>query len=122
MRAVGSKNTTPELAVRSLLHAMGYRYRLHRRDLPGNPDIVLTKYRAVIFVHGCFWHGHSCKRGARQPKTNAEYWREKIKRNEERDTANQNILRCNGWRVLVLWECELKESMTLGTRLASFLG
>ena len=107
MRAVRSKDTTPELAVRSLLHSLGYRYRLHRRDLPGCPDIVLPKYRTVIFVHGCFWHGHSCKRGARRPHTNAEYWHHKIKRNGERDKANQKMLRCVGWNVLVVWECEI---------------
>lgn len=108
MRAVKSKNTKPEMIVRKALHALGYRYRLNVKTLPGSPDLVFPKYRAVIFVHGCFWHGHACKRGARLPKTNQDYWRKKIARNMARDAKNSEALRALGWRVITLWECELK--------------
>lgn len=108
MRAVKSGDTKPELALRKALHALGYRYRLHVKDLPGKPDLVLPKYRTVIFVHGCFWHGHSCKRGARVPKSNIDYWVEKIARNKARDRKNAAALRKLGWRVITLWECQLK--------------
>ena len=107
MRAVKSKNTKPEMIVRKTLHALGYRYRLNVKTLPGSPDLVFPKYRAVIFVHGCFWHGHACKRGARLPKTNQDYWRKKIARNVARDAKNSEALRALGWRVITLWECEL---------------
>jgi len=108
MRAVKSSDTKPELALRKALHALGYRYRLHVKNLPGKPDLVFPKYRAVIFVHGCFWHGHSCKRGARVPKSNVDYWVEKIARNKTRDRKNAAALRKLGWRVITLWECKLK--------------
>lgn len=122
MRAVKGKNTRPELAVRSLLHALGYRFRLHRRDLPGSPDIILPSRKAVIFVHGCFWHGHTCKRGSRTPKANAEYWISKIGRNMARDARTRAELEALGWRVLVVWECEVKDRDTLSDKLRVFLG
>ena len=108
MRAVKSKNTSPELQLRRALHARGHRFRLHRKDLPGKPDLVFASRRAVIFVHGCFWHGHDCKRGARTPKSNRAYWLAKIARNKARDKANRSALEALGWRVLTVWECELK--------------
>ena len=108
MRAVKSKDTAPEIQVRRFVHGLGYRYRLHRRDLPGKPDIVLSKLQKVIFVHGCFWHGHSCSRGARLPKTNVEYWKCKIDRNRKRDEQHLNDLASLGWRTLIVWECDLQ--------------
>jgi DNA mismatch endonuclease (patch repair protein) len=108
MRRVRSRDTTPELKVRKALTAMGLRYRLHRKDLPGSPDIVMPGRRLAIFVHGCFWHGHDCARGARIPKANQDYWLAKIGRNRDRDTRNAEALAALGWRVLVLWECEMK--------------
>ncbi len=122
MRAVKGADTKPELAVRRMVHAMGYRFRLHREDLPGKPDIVFPRLRKVVFVHGCFWHGHGCVRGDRPPKANAEYWRNKIARNSARDKANLAALEANGWAVAVIWECELKEPNRVRRRLARFLG
>ena len=121
MRAVKSRDTAPELAVRRLAHALGYRYRLHRRDLPGTPDLVFPSRRKVVFVHGCFWHGHDCPRGDRMPKTNADYWTAKIARNRERYERQQAELRLDGWRVLTVWECETRERDELAARLRSFL-
>ena len=109
MRAVKSSDTKPEIALRKALFALGYRYRLNVKALPGKPDIVLPKYKTVIFVHGCFWHGHDCKRGSRIPKTNRAYWTEKIARNKIRDAKNIDALSKLGWRVLVIWECEVKD-------------
>jgi DNA mismatch endonuclease, patch repair protein len=109
MRAIKSVNTRPELKVRSFLHRAGYRFRLNARNLPGKPDLVLPSRRAVVFVHGCFWHGHSCKRGDRQPKTNATYWVAKISRNRDRDAQATEALREAGWHVYTLWECELND-------------
>jgi DNA mismatch endonuclease (patch repair protein) len=109
MRAVKSKDTKPEWTVRRLLHAVGYRYRLHGKALPGKPDLVFAGRRKVIFVHGCFWHGHDCARGARQPKTNAGYWSAKIARNRDRDRAHLAALRAQGWQVRFVWECEIKK-------------
>ena len=120
MRAVGRKNTAPELLVRSILHRLGYRFRLHRKDLPGNPDVVFPARKAVLFVHGCFWHGHTCRRGG-IPSTNVNFWANKIQGNRERDRRVQKTLRRNGWRVLTVWECELKNSRKLETRLIRFL-
>lgn len=122
MRAVKGKNTRPEQAVRSLLHRLGYRFRLHRRDLPGTPDIVLPGRKAVVLVHGCFWHGHDCKRGSRTPKANAEYWIKKISRNKDRDQQTRSALAALGWRVLVVWECEIKDREALAERLRGLLG
>jgi len=113
MAKVHSAGTTPELRVRRLLHGMGYRYRLQRKDLPGKPDIVLPKYKTVIFVHGCFWHGcPTCKHARIRPKANAEYWEQKLNRNMERDKSNTAALKQMGWRVMVIWECETKAART----------
>ncbi len=122
MRAVPGKNSSAELKVRKALTRLGARYRLHRRDLPGSPDIVLPGRRLAIFVHGCFWHGHACRRGARPPKSNAAYWTAKISRNMARDGAAQAALAAAGWRVEVVWECELRDAEALGERLAGVLG
>ncbi len=108
MRAVRSANTGPELALRRALHRRGFRYRICVAELPGKPDIVFPGRRAIVFVHGCFWHGHGCSRGARTPRTNVAYWTEKIRRNAARDNANQATLEALGWRVRVSWECDLK--------------
>lgn len=121
MRSVKSRNTKPELIVRRLLHRLGYRYRLHRADLPGNPDIVFASRKKVIFVHGCFWHGHSCKRGNRVPKSNTDYWQAKIKRNIERFSQQLTELAEAGWTELTLWECELKDEHSLEQKLKNFL-
>ena len=110
MSRIGSKNTNPEKVVRALLHSQGYRFRLHRKDLPGKPDIVLKKYNTVILVNGCFWHQHkSCKR-ANIPKSNKEYWIPKIERNKKRDKRNIKEIKNLGWRVMVVWECEVKKN------------
>ncbi|MEW2918271.1 very short patch repair endonuclease [Ruegeria sp. ANG10] len=109
MRSVKNKDTAPEMIVRRFVYSLGYRYRLHRSDLPGKPDLVFGPRRKLIFVNGCFWHGHTCKRGNRQPKNNAHYWREKIQKNRERDASNIEKLRALGWEVLVVWECETKQ-------------
>lgn len=120
MAQVKSRDTKPEKIVRSLLHRLGYRFRLHRKDLPGRPDIVLPKYRTVVFVHGCFWHGHvGCKR-ARVPVANNDYWRQKLERNTKRDAQNKVLLESLGWRVFVVWECELKAPDLLQARLIDF--
>jgi DNA mismatch endonuclease (patch repair protein) len=121
MQAVKSKNTVPELRVRSLTHRMGYRFRLHRKDLPGKPDLVFPSRRKAIFVHGCFWHGHDCARGARVPKNNRDYWRAKIARNRERDRNACAVLATSGWAVLILWECDLKNEKGLRARVRKFL-
>lgn len=120
MSRIGSKHTAPELAVRRLLHRLGYRFRLHRRDLPGTPDIVLPKHKAVILVHGCFWHGHGCKIG-RPPKTRPEFWIPKLERNRERDESQQRTLQALGWRPIVIWQCETRDLATLAQRLVEEL-
>lgn len=122
MRQVKGRDTGPEMAVRRLVHGMGYRYRLHSKDLPGKPDLVFPGRRKIIFVHGCFWHGHNCKRGAREPKTNKDYWRDKIARNKARDTLHMKELKENGWDVLTVWECEINETGILAERVSAFLG
>ncbi len=121
MRAVVGRGTGPELAVRKLIWSLGGRYRLNRADLPGKPDLVLAGRRLAIFVHGCFWHGHDCKRGARVPKANRDYWLAKIGRNRERDTRVRAELQSLGWRAEVVWECELKHSDALRTRCVAWL-
>lgn len=108
MRSVKSKHTTPELIVRRFLHAHGFRFRLHSTDLPGKPDIVMRARKLVVRVMGCYWHGHSCKRGNRLPKTNMEYWVTKISRNVERDKRSKAALKKMGWHVIDIWECELQ--------------
>lgn len=122
MRAVHSCDTTPELAVRKLLRYLGFTsYRLHRKDLPGKPDVVFVGQRKAIFVHGCFWHGHNCPRGARVPSTNTTYWLSKIARNQHRDVDNQAKLIQLGWSVLIIWECELKNPSMLSANILQFL-
>jgi len=123
MRAVKSRDTAPERVVRAAVCALGYarRYRLNDAHLPGKPDLVFTALGKVIFVHGCFWHGHDCKRGARQPKDNAAYWRTKIERNRARDSASLKALRGGGWSALVVWECETRDDAALSRKLSSFL-
>jgi DNA mismatch endonuclease (patch repair protein) len=107
MSRIRGKDTKPELHLRSLLHARGLRYRLHASTLPGRPDLVFPRYRAAVFVHGCFWHGHFACRLANQPKSNSAFWKDKFKKNQSRDTRNIAELEQAGWRVLVVWECEL---------------
>jgi DNA mismatch endonuclease, patch repair protein len=121
MRAVKSRDTTPELIVRALLRRFAPFYRLHRKDVAGNPDIAYPGRKRAIFVHGCFWHGHDCARGARMPKANADYWRAKIERNRARDAANAEKLRVTGWSALTIWECELKDLEALERKLRAFL-
>ena len=121
MRLVRSKDTLPEKALRSLLHRRGFRFRLHDRNLPGKPDLVLPKHRAVIFVHGCFWHRHpGCPR-TRTPATRQDYWVPKFERTVQRDQQNQRKLRLLGWNVLTVWECELKEAAALVDKLAGLI-
>ena len=108
MSRIRSENTKPEKLVRSLLYKAGYRFRIHRKDLPGKPDIVLSKYKTVIFVHGCFWHYHSDCREGRIPSTNSNFWKNKLSKTVERDKKHQNELRELGWKVIVIWECEVE--------------
>lgn len=117
MSRIRGRDTKPEIAVRSLLHRMGYRFRLHRADLPGRPDIVLPKYRAVIFVHGCFWHRHTGCRFAYTPKSRRKFWQQKFQGNRRRDRRSTTALARLGWRVLVIWECETRGAKTLAVRM-----
>lgn len=117
MSRIKNRNTRPELAVRSLLHRMGYRFRLHRADLPGKPDIVLSRYKTVIFVHGCFWHRHKGCRFAYTPKSRTEFWLKKLESNVIRDIQVKCDLEILGWRVITVWECELREPVQLAYRL-----
>lgn len=111
MRKIGGKNTKPELILRSRLFKLGYRFRIHQKDLPGKPDIVLPKYKTAIFVHGCFWHYHKdCKEG-RVPLTNSKFWKEKLQRNISKDEANIKALRKDKWKVFVVWECEIEKQI-----------
>ena len=121
MRAVKSRDTGPELAVRRLLTRLAPGYRLCRADLPGRPDIAYGRRKLAIFVHGCFWHGHDCARGARMPKTNRPYWEDKIARNRERDEATATALAAMGWRAVSVYECELKDEAGLRGRLVQAL-
>lgn len=120
MSRVRSKHTKTEMVVRRLLYGRGYRYRLHRKDLPGKPDLVFGPKKKVVFVHGCYWHGHGCKIG-RLPKSNVEFWAEKIRKNRERDTMARAALENNGWQVLTVWQCETKDVVALEDRLIRFL-
>ncbi|MBX3526850.1 MAG: DNA mismatch endonuclease Vsr [Rhodoblastus sp.] len=122
MRAVPGRDTSAELKVRRLLRPIAPGYRLHRKDIPGNPDIAFLGAKKAIFVHGCFWHGHDCRRGARMPKTNTDYWRAKIGRNRARDARHLEDLAALGWRALVVWECELADETALVARLRVFCG
>lgn len=121
MRSVHSQDTKPEMVVRRTVYRLGFRYRLNRKDLPGKPDLVFAGRRKVIFVHGCFWHGHDCRAGTKRPKTNVEYWTAKLHRNRERDISHYQQLVELGWQYLVLWECELKDEQALETKLLAFL-
>ena len=120
MQAVKTKDTGPEMIVRRMLHGHGYRYRLHRKDLPGRPDIVFASKRKAIFVHGCFWHGHGCTKG-KLPKSKLDYWRTKIERNKARDDRNVSKLESAGWQVLTIWQCELADAQALWPRLQEFV-
>lgn len=121
MARVRRKDTAPELAVRQMLHALGYRFRLHRRDLPGTPDIVFPSRRLAIFVHGCFWHGHGCAKG-RPPKSSTSYWSEKLAANKARDVRKREELEQAGWLVETIWQCELKDMSALAARLTATIG
>lgn len=122
MRAVRDADTSPEMAVRRLLHAAGYRYWLHAKELPGKPDIVFTKKRKVIFVHGCFWHQHPGCPAADRPRSNTDYWNAKLDRNVVRDERSRSALSHAGWSVHVVWECELNDLTGVRARLLAFLG
>jgi DNA mismatch endonuclease (patch repair protein) len=121
MARVKSKDTRPELLLRRLLTGLGARYRLHRKDLPGSPDVAMPGRRLAIFVHGCFWHGHDCARGARVPKANRDYWLAKVARNVARDARNRADLADAGWRVETVWECQMKDRAALRERLGALL-
>ncbi|MAE59743.1 MAG: very short patch repair endonuclease [Planctomycetaceae bacterium] len=122
MGRIHSRNTKPELTLRKMLYRMGYRYRLHRADLPGSPDIVFPGRRKVIFVHGCYWHRHRCRRGRSMPTTRIAFWDEKFTRNRERDRTARRRLRRSGWAVLVVWECQLRDLDRVARRCVEFLG
>lgn len=124
MALVKGRDTKPEMIVRRMLHAMGYRYRLHAKDLPGKPDIILRPRRKAIFVHGCFWHRHpdpNCKR-SRLPKSRLDFWEPKLEANAARDRLAVERLEAMGWKVLIIWECELREREQLGNKLKGFIG
>jgi DNA mismatch endonuclease (patch repair protein) len=121
MAKVKGRGTKPELQVRKALTALGVRYRLNRKDLPGSPDVVMAGRRLAIFVHGCFWHGHDCARGGRVPKANRDYWLAKVARNKARDAAAEAALAQQGWRVETIWECDLKDAAALRVRLEVLL-
>jgi DNA mismatch endonuclease (patch repair protein) len=124
MRKITSKDTVPEIKIRSALHRLGYRFTLHVKTLPGTPDIVLPKYKTVIQIRGCFWHGHDCQRG-RIPSSNVQYWEQKLKRNKERDDLNDSELLIMGWRIIINWGCCCKKAATLNEeieRVNSLLG
>jgi len=122
MSRVRGKNTVPEMIVRRLVFSMGYRYRLHDAALPGKPDLVFPSRRKVIFVHGCFWHGHTCRAGQNRPASNLAYWSTKLDKNQARDQDNQKRLKATGWDSLVVWECELRDAERMVKRLSAFLG
>ena len=121
MASIKNKNTKPELLVRKAVHRMGFRFRLHRIDLPGKPDIVLPCHRKIIFVHGCFWHMHTCKYGKVKPKTNSQFWEEKRTNNANRDKRNCAQLQQDGWNVMVFWECWTKDTVKMERELLDFL-
>jgi DNA mismatch endonuclease (patch repair protein) len=121
MSRIRSKNTNPEMFVRRLIHSMGYRYRLHRKSLPGKPDLVFPSRKKVVFVHGCFWHRHKCAVGRRLPKSRVDYWSAKLEGNRRRHVKNVCSLRALGWKVLTLWECQIKQPERLEERIRAFL-
>ncbi len=120
MSQIRGKDTRPELIVRSLVHRMGYRFRLHVKDLPGKPDLVLPRHNKLIFVHGCYWHMHRCRYGRVVPKTNTEFWQNKRQSNVDRDRRNLRKLRREGWTILVVWECWTRDVVKLQTKLDAF--
>ncbi len=121
MAAIKGKNTKPEMVVRRLVHSLGYRYRLHRKDLPGKPDLVFPSRRKIIEVYGCYWHLHDCSYGRVVPKTNAQFWQTKRLSNVTRDTRNSEELAKQGWQVLIIWECEIKNTDKLRERITEFI-
>lgn len=121
MASIRGKDSKPEMAVRRLMHSLGFRHRLHRRDLPGRPDMAYPRHRLALFVHGCFWHSHLGCPKASIPATNTDFWRTKLARNVERDHAVEDALRSEGWRVVVIWECETKNAAALGRSLSDLL-
>lgn len=121
MSQIKGKDTKPEMIVRSLIHRLGFRFRLHQKNLPGKPDIVLARHKKIIFVHGCFWHMHNCKKGKSTPQSNVVFWRKKRTGNMKRDKRNIDILKSLGWEVLILWECQIKKPEVLFRKLHSFL-
>jgi DNA mismatch endonuclease (patch repair protein) len=121
MSAIRGKDTKPEMLVRSIVHRLGYRYRLHSRDLPGAPDLVFARLRKIINVHGCFWHMHTCRYGLVTPRTNADFWKTKRSGNVDRDRIILHKLRADGWDVLTVWECETRNAEALQRRLRAFL-
>lgn len=121
MAQISKTNTRPELCVRKLVHSMGFRFSLHRKDLPGTPDIVLPRHRSVIYVHGCFWHRHDCRLGQRPPKARPDYWLPKLDRNVARDRQSEHAITELGWRALIVWECETRDLEPLTRKIRSFL-
>lgn len=121
MAAIRGKNTKPEVTIRSLVHRLGFRFRLHDTRLPGKPDLVFRGRRAAIFVHGCYWHSHVCRRGRSEPVTNAKFWQAKRAKTQDRDVKSVSALRKSGWKVLTVWECELKDLNRVTRRLSKFL-
>ena len=121
MQHVKDKDTGPEMTIRRLVHKMGYRYGLHRKDLPGKPDMVFTSRKKIIFIHGCFWHGHNCKSGRKKPRTNENYWVSKIEKNKKRDVINRKKLKEMGWNILVIWECEINDILKIKNKIEQFL-
>ncbi len=121
MSKIKSKNTNPEILVRSFIHRMGYRFRLHCKELPGKPDIVLPRYKKIIFVHGCFWHRHNCRYGRVIPKTNKKYWDNKRKGNVERFKKNASQLKKLGWNIFIVWECQTRDIEKLKNKISDFL-
>lgn len=121
MSRIRGRDTKPEMIVRKAVHAMGYRFRLHQRNLPGKPDLVFPSRRKIIFVHGCFWHYHNCPAGRVKPKTNSDFWAEKIKQNTERDCKHMAALKSLGWDVLVVWECQIRDKANTIKRITTFL-
>ena len=121
MSRIRNKDTRPEMIVRSFVHRMGYRYALHRKDLPGHPDMVLTRHRKIIFIHGCFWHMHKCRYGKVRPATNVRFWQTKREGNVARDKRNLRKLRKEGWKVIVIWECQIRNLNKLTEKLEQFL-
>jgi DNA mismatch endonuclease (patch repair protein) len=121
MSRIRGKDTTPELFVRSIVHRLGFRFRIHNRNLPGKPDIVLPRHKKIIFIHGCFWHMHKCKYGRVKPATNASFWKTKRKGTVIRDKVNINKLKRDGWKVLVMWECEIHSTQKIQSKIVKFM-